>query len=162
MGGGTSILNHRSLFEEADFFRISDNMCGVKLPIFGEMLTIISVYAHSLSGRANPEIGILINYLSLLSPQRRANVIILGDFNAHVGYQDLLLAELSRIGTFLYHSESNSNGEFLRELLHIHKYQLCSSFGPSRSVLCTWQRGTSCSQVMFCILQKNLPLLSLF
>lgn len=148
MGGGTSVLVHRGHFPEGgDFFRVSDNICGVMINVFGEQFIILSVYARSLGNRADPELSVLTHYLASLSERQRANLAVLGDFNAHIGLHDLLPADRVRVGSFLYHQQSNPNGEVLKELLHFHNYRLTSSFGPDRSVVCTWKRGSRRSQV---------------
>lgn len=148
MGGGTAILVHRGQFgTECNFFRVSDNICGAKITVFGEQLIIFSIYARSISGQADPEIGTLINYLTSLSARQRNNTIILGDFNAHIGYEDLLPEENARVGSLLFHPSTNPNGEALKELLQFHRYRLCSSFGPDKNVLCTWQRGNRRAQI---------------
>lgn len=71
----------------------------------------------------------------------------MGDFNAHVGHQDLLPDDRTRVGKFLYHPWSNANGDGLKYILKAYNYRLCSSFGPSPSVLCTWNRGRNRSQI---------------
>lgn len=148
MGGGTAIVVRRSQFIGYFFRRISSNICSVRLSVFGDELTIFSIYARSSSSRADPEIADLMNYIAQLPQRQRSNVVILGDMNAHVGYQDLLPVDTHHIGKFLYHPWSNANGESLKDLLHYLNYTLCSSHGPYESVMYTWSRGSSRSQVI--------------
>lgn len=159
MGGGTSVVVRRSQLHGYFFRRVSANICYVRLRIFEDDLTIFSTYARSSSGCANPEISDLMNCIGRFTPRQKSNVIILGDMNAHVGFRDLLDADKRYVGRYLYHPWSNSNGESLKDLLHFLDYRLCSSFGPYESVLYTWSRGSSRSQVVYYFLTMPSQLL---
>lgn len=155
--GGTAVVVRRDLLPECTFRRVSDDICTVRLPVFGKLLTIVSVYARSSGEQVDPAISTLQNFLSSLPTRQRANIIVLGDFNAHVGYQDLLPArDRQAVGKHLFHPWNNANGKGIKDILRSSTLRLSSSFGPCASVLCTWSRGDQKSQVVFLVVVVHL------
>lgn len=97
MGGGTALVVRRDMASNCRFLQISENSCAIFLLTFGEPLIIVSIYARSSSGCADPEFNNLNLFLRRLSARQRSNIIIMGDFNAHVGYRDLLPADKQKV-----------------------------------------------------------------
>lgn len=147
MGRVAAVVILRSLVATCRFVRTTDNVCAVLVTVFEVRLTIISVYARSPVGEADPECVIIHNYLCNLFTRQRSNVMILGDLNAHVGYQDLLPANRVHIRKYLLDPWSNANGDGLKDILQSNDYKLTSSFDSSPSVLGTWSRGNSRLQI---------------
>ncbi|KAL1374878.1 hypothetical protein pipiens_017842 [Culex pipiens pipiens] len=106
MGGGTAVLVRRELAPQCSFRRVSDNICVLRVSVFGENLCVFSVYARSSSDQADPEFTNLSSYLYSMPVGQRSNVLIMGDLNAHVGKLDLLPYERELIGNRLHHAYS--------------------------------------------------------
>ncbi|XP_062534181.1 uncharacterized protein LOC134203312 isoform X2 [Armigeres subalbatus] len=153
--GGTAIAVCNDLAEQCKFKQWSDNICWVKVPIYGKLVIVISVYAHTAGVDGllpDPEFKSLSTILSGLGARSRANLIIMGDFQAQIGFQDMPSRLQSFIGNHLYHPFSNANGEGLKLILQEFDLRLCSSFGPCESVTCTWQKGDQQAQTSHIIM----------
>lgn len=82
-------------------------------------------------------------------------ILYCGDFNAHLG--DDIMETTSRLtGRYLYHEESNENGEWLYFIMQSHKLVSCSTIFDS-STLITWYSGERHSQLDHVLIpQENL------
>lgn len=100
------------------FFRASGNIFHLSLEWQGEIAHLIYVYMPSDDTSSSNFIDLCAYILHL----NYANVILLIDFNAHVGYSDKTVSDYLFIGNNLFHSKSNDNGVDLKNLIHVTKF----------------------------------------
>lgn len=150
--GGTAVLVRNDLTQDCKFQRISDGMCSAGVFIFGKLLTVLSVNAHTTaidSDRPDAVFKELAMAINFMGTRKRESFIAMGGFNAQIGSQDIPLRLQKSIGKQLYHPFSNANGEGLKLVLQDFDLRLCSSFGPGQSVQCTWKSGNQQAQVVY-------------
>lgn len=94
-----------------------------KLIINGVKLIVINVHAPNKNQKT-----FLSNLNEIVSRERdRKSLIVLGDFNAQIGSEDLRPEDKVWIGSKLYHELCNENGELLKCFLHLSKLKNVSS-----------------------------------
>lgn len=76
----------------------------------------------------------------------KEKMLILGDFNAHIGKKDLEEGDIDRLGEFIGHDTCNENGENLKTFLQIQGMG-CYSMRYNKTLLETWSNGRTSSQI---------------
>lgn len=74
-------------------------------------------------------------------------IIIIGDFNAHIGKLDLTERDKRFIGPRLYHDHCNDNGDDLKHILHLGNFSMKNTWARTPSVLVTWTNNKVSSQI---------------
>lgn len=158
--GGTAVLICSRLLSKAQCERHTDNICSVTVNMTWGQITVLSVYARSTASGTQPdkELDTLNGIVKKISKKKKRKnkipYIILGDFNAHFGTEDIPSDARDLFGNHLNHSRSNANGKRIQTMMQSHQLKLISSFGPSPSVKCTYERDNQESQV---VLLSTLP-----
>ncbi|KAL1400304.1 hypothetical protein pipiens_007547 [Culex pipiens pipiens] len=147
MGGGTAIMVSKKLFKEGMFRRISDDSCSYMLEVFGEKVVFLSCYVRSEASVESGEFHKIRNFLLTLPAALARNVVIVGDFNAHIGIRDRTDQDKGIFGNNLHHDICNANGLGLKSLLHGFRLKDQLTFSTSPSVRVTWSKGRSMSQI---------------
>lgn len=147
MGGGTAIMVSKKLFKEGMFRRISDDSCSYMLEVFGEKVVFLSCYVRSEVSVESGEFHKIRNFLLTLPASLARNVVIVGDFNAHIGIRDRTDQDKGIFGNNLHHDICNANGLGLKSLLHGFRLKDQLTFSASSSVRVTWSNGRSMSQI---------------
>lgn len=83
---------------------------------------------------------------TLLGRYPKEDLLIVGDFNSHLAYEDSTPEERRFIGKISCHDRTNPNGEQLRFFLARHELSARTMQSDS-SLLWTWTNGTICSQL---------------
>lgn len=149
--GGTAVLVRKNFQAECDFKRLSSHICSVKLRIFGADFTVFSVHActEGSDQDPDPELNILHDIISGMSPDERNNFIVLGSLNAKITFDDLLPEAMSYVGQYLRRTQSNANGKQVQKILIDFKLKLLTSYGLP-SAMITWKKGDEVAQVVYC------------
>lgn len=141
---GLAILVHLSIANRVlEVFKVTTNILACKLTIDGGHITLVNVHIPSGDGKDLE----FVKLTSFIARMKGAPMILLEDFNAHIGKLDITDEDRQFIGPNLYHAESNENGEDLKNLIHLHRLSLKSSWGKSKSTLTTWTNGKTYSQI---------------
>lgn len=137
------LISNAADIKVRSLLRVSGNILHLSFEWHGEIAHLINVYVPS-DDTSSPCFSDLCAYILRLN---HANVILLGDFNAHVGYSDKTASDCPYIGNNLLHSTSNDNGVDIKNLIHMTKFKLRSSFEASKSLLTTWSSGNKVSHI---------------
>lgn len=92
-------------------------------------------------------INVHIPLRNITSTHKQSKVIILGDFNAHIGNKDLTEDDKQYIGPNLYHDICNDNGKELKHLIHAGKFSVKNTWSKSPSIRTTWSNDRFHSQI---------------
>lgn len=72
---------------------------------------------------------------------KKATLVVLGDFNAHIGRKDTKkFLKHGTIANNIYHEETNMNGEILLDTAHSHKLSI-ETTAARKSCMVTWEGG---------------------
>lgn len=108
-------------------------------------LTIINVHRFTNGDPAAPiEAGVLLAVCSQLSDWR--NVLLCGDFNAHLGITDCSLLPGGLVGPFLHHTTTNDNGDALLYLAQLYDLRIHTTRHHGSTII-TRSSGGSQSQI---------------
>lgn len=122
-------------------YKVSGNIFHCSFEWMNQTVNILNVYMPSSSTSDFIDLGAYALKLNL------NNVLVLEDFNAHIGRNDRTESDSMLVGNNLYHDKCNENGEDLKKILHATRYKLKSSFEKSGSLLITWHSGMRQSQI---------------
>lgn len=115
---------------------------------FGSGIIVVFVNVHLPSYTDTRMVTVMAELHSLLTKHRFSrNVAVLGDFNAHIGINDLIGAERGFIGRTLFHDLCNENGSMLKSLIAQHFLIAINTYSTSSTVKTTWRRRDSVSQI---------------
>lgn len=123
--------------------RISLNILACEVSHDNTVLTVINVHiTQGVDGVTE-----FNAFNGFISARCNALMIILGNFNAHIGKSDLTVCDLLYIGSNLYHDICNDNGDELKNLLHLGCFSMKNSWSTSSSLLTTWTNNTVSTQI---------------
>lgn len=90
------------------------------------------------------------------------DVIILGDTNSHIGYQDINVISSDSFGQFLLHKETNSNGDDMIYMAKLLDLNVLTTMNH-RSTRVTWHSRGVHSQIdhIFSMKHSNLKIISI-
>lgn len=125
------------------FHKVSANISSVQFLWFDMTVHIINVHIPS-DKRSSIEFSLLNKYVRNLGSK---NVIIIGDFNAHIDFKDKTPTDEAFIGPNLFHEFTNANGDDLKNFIHLTKFKLKNSFVKSRTLMTTWRCNDRFSQI---------------
>lgn len=123
--------------------RVSGNLMHISMEWRGTQVHIINVYMPS-DGSPAGDFTALCKYVLQLDS---TEIILMGDFNAHVGFKDRIASDSLYVDNNLLHDVCNDNGLDLKNLLHLTKFKLKNSFEKSNTLLNTWKNGNKTSQI---------------
>lgn len=141
---GLAILVHidrLSIIQEVRSISHNIMMCNMNLE--GKNILLLNVHLPDVRG--NPEEFQLLHQFTRRHSTKE--IIIIGDFNAHVGKKDLTSLDRRCIGPNLYHDVCNDNGEELKNLIQAGTFCLKNTWNHNRSFNYTWSNGVSRSQI---------------
>lgn len=124
-------------------YQVSDNVLAIEVVHDGSKLLIVNVHLPQITPSAD-DFRVLQNFIV---SQSGTAMIVMGDFNAHLGRKDLTDADKFFIGSNLYHDDCNDNGEELKALVHMGCFSVKNTWCRSPSVRTTWTSQYSSSQV---------------
>lgn len=81
-----------------------------------------------------------------LSNSQRNTMVLIGDFNAHLGKDLLGEKSLRHLGAALLHRDTNDAGRYLMDFILQFKMKVNTTFGRHNAID-TWKRGRSISQL---------------
>jgi endonuclease/exonuclease/phosphatase family metal-dependent hydrolase len=131
---------------------ISNNSMAITTEIMGTRIKIVSCYIPPDERRKIEHLK-LQEYLT--TEEVGTETIILGDFNARIGTDDLTYEDRNYIGEQLYHKQTSTGGWLLKNLLHMQGLVLKNTFSGSRTVKITFSNGKSQSQIDHVLMKKN-------
>jgi exonuclease III len=146
-GRGTAILINQSLNKHLiRFVSVTENLCFLELRfnhLSIKSFIIINFYSYC---EGDPLSSLEYSNLQQLIKKfiNKSEVLILGDFNAHIGAEDISEDD-QLIGTKLYHLHTNTNGENLLRLIRYLKLEVLTT--KRHKTLVTWSNGTLSSQL---------------
>lgn len=142
---GVGIMVKKNTGVRINSFRaISENVCSAW--IFKGELKFIFVVVHIPSDKRMSEtFAELANLLSKIPPED--DYMLVGDFNGHLGSEDVNEDFSQYVGERLQHSLSNENGFFTLQLITQFELKVWTTFAKSKSVLETWRNSKSSSQI---------------
>lgn len=115
---------------------------------FGSGVIVVFVNCHLPSYTDTRMVTVMAELHSLLTKHRFSrNVAVFGDFNAHIGINDLVDAERDFIGRTLFHDLCNENGSILKSLILQHFLIAINTHSTSNTVKTTWKRRDRASQI---------------
>lgn len=83
---------------------------------------------------------------TILGRYQKEKILLVGDFNSHLAYEDSSQNEKHLLGKISCHEKTNGNGEQLKFFLTRH--ELCvRTMQSNNSLNWTWTNGTKCSQL---------------
>lgn len=122
---------------------VTHNIVACEVHLQGELILFVNVHIpgdrHGLS-----EFQQLSCFLTKMSSH---HIVVLGDFNAHIGKRDITVSDKRFVGPNLFHDVSNDNGEELINLLHMCKLSVKNTWSTSSSLLTTWDNCNSQSLI---------------
>lgn len=121
---------------------LSDNMMACEIVVGKKNVTIVNVHIPS-DQNADNEFAKLEEFIRKASKNK---IIILGDFNAHIGKHNLTRTDKEYIGPNLLHEQCNDNGDEIKQLLHTYKIRVVNTWKNSRTLEHTWAKKTSRSR----------------
>lgn len=127
--------------------RVSDRVLSVKIKDQrNKDLFLIVVHLPSKESELEKVHSLLSNEVNRLSTTQMNSLILIGDFNAHLGKD--LLGDKSKgiIGNALLHSVTNEPGRYLMDFLKHYQFKVNTTYGRHNAIE-TWRRGTSFSQL---------------
>lgn len=153
---GTAIMVRKFFVPHIrSFSSISQNICVLTFKIGEKMLALVCFHSPSEgAGSACREYVRLSDTIRKYS--KRHEILILGDWNAHLGFGDREPDDL-RVGPILQHYETNENGRMMRMLVELHNLEVMST-KLDRTCKVTWQRGLQKSQIDHVLRQLNSSL----
>lgn len=152
---GTAILIHKQINSEVlKFLPIVENLCMIDLHLKGTLVSVFSTHVPSDRRLGSYYEEMSEAHLSIL----KRNVILAGDFNGHLGKNDATPQDVGLIGPKLKHMHSNKAGTELRNLTHLHKLRIHSTFSNSNTVLTTWSKRGLESQIDHILSSKTCVL----
>lgn len=150
---GTAILISKGIPQSSwKSKKISGDIMHLDILLSNVIVHIVNVYIPS-DVRSSVEFNLLSDLILKVGSM---NVVIVGDFNAHIGLNDSTPSDAALIGNNLYHDVSDANGEALRNFLHLHLFQLKNSFAKSRTLRTTWRCGMRVSQIDYVLFSPML------
>lgn len=90
------------------------------------------------------EFGLLMQFVTA---KRGENIIVMGDFNAHLGKMDLTNSDKKFIGPHLLHDYCNVNGDEVKNLVQVGRLQVVNTWKDEPSLSYTWANAKSRSQI---------------
>uniref|UniRef100_A0A0N8ES07 Putative reverse transcriptase n=1 Tax=Aedes aegypti TaxID=7159 RepID=A0A0N8ES07_AEDAE len=154
IGGGTAILVAKAECKDNRFKRITSNSCSYLADMFGDKVLVVSTYIRTERQTESGEFQKLFRYIVNLPQSIKDKIIIVGDFNAHIGKMDLTPEDRAVLGNNLYHDYCNENGTGLKNFLHGLNLKNYMTFSSSKSVATTWTNGKSISQIDHIVMSK--------
>lgn len=85
-----------------------------------QIVTVINVHMPDVSGDTNE----FTNLNLFVTKHWDKAMIIVGDFNAHIGKLDLTATDKLYIGPNLLHDHCNANGDEVRNMVHIGQFSI--------------------------------------
>ncbi len=146
-GRGTAILINPTFNDHlVRFVSVTENLCFLELKfshISVKSFIVINFYSYS---EGDPLAPLEFSNLQHLIKKflNKSEIIILGDFNAHIGAEDVSEND-PLIGTHLYHLHTNNNEESLISLIRFLKLEVVTT--RRHKTLATWTNGTQTSQI---------------
>lgn len=145
---GVGILLRKGSNLKVDLVRrVSDRIISMKIKNKdGQYFYIIVVHLPSRELELDVVYSSLSHELNRLTNIQKRNLILMGDFNAHLG-RDLLGARtIGHLGPALLHTVTNETGQYFLELLLQFKLKVHTTYGK-HSAIETWRRGATYSQL---------------
>lgn len=153
---GTAILVRKVLVPHIrSFSSISQNICVLTLQIGGRMLALFCFHSPSDGDRSACREYVRLSDV-IRKYANRHELLILGDWNAHLGSGDRETDDL-RIGPILHHSDTNENGQMMKMLVELNDLEVMTT-KLDRTCKETWQRGQQRSQIDHILRQLNSPI----
>lgn len=138
------LIKKNSDFLLSDLRTINCNIMSGKVLCKFNSSSLLLVNVHAPNSNSSNFFTTLGNYVNKNPLKDR--IVLLGDFNAHVGKDDLENSEKKFFGAHIGHNLCNANGEFFKALVMLHDLK-CYSMNFNDSLLVTWSNGVSSSQV---------------
>lgn len=162
---GVAILVRKcSYLKVIHFNSISENICTAVIECYWDKsvkTTITLIVSHVPSQGDNRMSAVFKEIATVLGGCiLKSNLILLGDFNAHIGKNNITADELQFIGRNLYHNNNNENGEFLKILAAQHSLVIHTTKSSKRynGSPITWSNGRSASQIDHILMRKSTEL----
>lgn len=121
---------------------LTDNIQYMEIKL--EHATVMIVNVHMPQDKNDAEFHALRTFLL---NHVGSVIIIMGDFNAHIGRLDLTEEDKKVIGPRIHHEYCNDNGKELKNIIHASTLNLHITWSRSPSVLITWKSGNMTSQI---------------
>lgn len=153
---GTAILIRKNLLHLVQSFAsITENISVLQMTVGAKRVTVVCFHSPS-EGQSEVyrEYARMSDLLRRFS--RDCEIIMLGDWNAHLGFIDRL-DDCPLLGTILHHYESNSNGRLMYDFLRVNNLEVLTT-KLDKSTKTTGQRGDLRSQIDHIIRPLNSPL----
>lgn len=123
-------------------YNASENILALEMSHENSLIMFLNV--HMPQGDDAVQFDKLRDFTML---HNASDIIMLGDFNAHLGMHDLTGRDKVFIGPMLYHDHCNDNGEELKHLLHLGHFSVKNTWSKSPSLLTTWTNKPVSSQI---------------
>lgn len=138
-----AFLVHRSLAGQVhSTLNLTHNVQVLEMTMEDARIWIVN--AHIPHDDGDYDFGAIRAFILKYSDRR---IILLGDFNAHLGRLDLTMEDKSYIGPQIGHDYCNINGEELKNIIHAGNFNVNSTWSRSSTVRVTWRSGDSWSQI---------------
>lgn len=121
--------------------------------LVSRQITVLNVHAPNKG--TSTYLGRLGSFITGCGSKR--SLIIAGDFNSHLAYEDATESERGLLGKITCHQETNESGVQLRYFLMRHGLSV-RSMQMDRSMAWTWTNGLRCSQLDHVLLPKDSKL----
>ncbi|XP_019529728.2 uncharacterized protein LOC109401612 [Aedes albopictus] len=142
---GTGIMVNKHSNASLRYFRkYSEDVCTARVQK-GKIGFIVIVVHVSSDGRKTDTFAQISSIISKIPPEDE--FIIIGDFNGHIGTDDIRDEQQSLIGKQLSHKTCNENGLFMLQLVTQFDLSIRNTFARSKSVLQTWSNHKTSSQI---------------
>lgn len=138
------MVNKHSGVSLRQFRTFSEDICSAWIQK-GKIGFILIVVHIPSNGKKSDTFAQITNIVSKIPPDDE--YIIIGDFNGHLGADDIKEDFKSLIGKQLAHRACNENGFFLLQLVTQFELSVRNTFARSKSVLQTWTNQRSSSQI---------------
>lgn len=112
-------------------------------------MVIVNVHAPNKTSSSH-----LIRIGTLIDGYPKEQLLLAGDFNSHLAYEDSSQDERQFLGKVSCHDKTNGNGEQLKFFLTRHELS-ARTMQSNNSLLWTWTNGTKCSQLDHVITPKK-------
>lgn len=141
---GLAILVHKNrLHTIRKLYKLSDDVLACDLLLDGHLITIISVHIPDVTTKPDA----FHTLFQFIMTKLASSIVIVGDFNAHLGKLDISQSDKQFIGPNLLHDHCNANGMELKNLIHGGRFSVKNTWAHHRSLRFTWTNSYSTSQI---------------